>query len=95
MVVSDMWHIPFSAENLRRVNTAMICRPSGHHLLSRVSDRTRRVVLIGVVFDPETGQIKGRLIEDSVAMVLIFSNTIGIQCISCGTDQALDLRDPP
>src|SRR6056297_830901 len=37
MVVSDMWHIPFSAENLRRLDTAMICRPSGHHQLSRVS----------------------------------------------------------
>ena len=37
MVVSDMWHILFSAENRRRLNTAMICRPSGHHQLSRVS----------------------------------------------------------
>ena len=37
MLVSDMWHILFSAENRRRLNTAMICRPSGHHQLSRVS----------------------------------------------------------
>jgi putative transposase len=35
-----MWHILFSAENRRRLNTAMICRPSGHHQLSRVSLKT-------------------------------------------------------
>lgn len=29
MVSSRMWHIPFSAENWRRLNTAMICRPPG------------------------------------------------------------------
>ena len=37
MIGPDMWHIPFSTESGRRLNTALICRPSGHHQLSRVT----------------------------------------------------------
>ncbi|MCQ0093384.1 hypothetical protein [Roseovarius sp. M141] len=44
-----MWHILFSAENRRRLNTAMICRPSGHHQLSRVTLASQPM---GVFDDP-------------------------------------------
>jgi DNA replication protein DnaC len=51
-----MWHIPFSSENCRRFDNAMICRPSSHHQLSGISpfqpslDRERIMALAQLGF---------------------------------------------
>jgi len=65
-----MWHILFSAENRRRVNTAMICRPSGHHQLSRVSQCLTRGLCKTIEAEMLPGGKGYKFIAENVALLL-------------------------